>query len=584
MATRSTLALVVLALSAGLVQGFHPLPSARPPRPRLRAAVPRASEEPALAAARPLALTDPEVSERLMEVVSGGSGRYSELILPAVLTFAVHACIPFASLSGVLLDGAIGADLGLSPEQVVLGDSLVFGFWIPGAVVGGPVSDTLGRKRALLGFAVLAAVALGGTGAVQHADQLALLASRALAGFAVGGFMSPAYTLLIESVDSGRAGRTSVSWSVGYVCSIVLLAVLHLGVTTVGSGVVSAGLPAEGVGQAVGSVVSSGVGWSSGAWRVEQLLFAGWVLSSAALVQALVVESPRYLLSNGDAEGALDAARAISRWNDVDLDAALGAAAESESALLPLAVAADACEVFYSDDQGPPAAAELAAAAEACSPPADEAAWADLFSAAPGGLLGTTLTLAMLQVAFNVAYYALAFSAGGLSDALLLNFVLLAIADLPGSTVAGRSCDEIGARPTALRFVGASGAALLLLAALGAQEGALSAAVGPEAYAAAATLTSLLGKTASSGAFTAVFCLTSESYPTKLRTVGIGVGTMFGKIGAAVAPPLSALLPLPTSLGIGGCFCLAAAASTLTLAPAAPLTPSPRAEIDTIGT
>ena len=68
-----------------------------------------------------------------------------------------------------------------------------------------------------------------------------------------------------------------------------------------------------------------------------------------------------------------------------------------------------------------------------------------------------------------------------------------------------------------------------------------------------------------SGAFTAIFLLFSQLYPTKLRSAALGSGMMFGKLGAAAAPPLIALAPLPTSLGVLSAVLFAAAARGTTL-------------------
>ena len=91
-------------------------------------------------------------------------------ILTIVVAFGLHAVIPMVSLAGVLLDGPMGVDLGLSPAEVVAGDSLVFSAWIPGAFVGGPVSDSIGRKRAALCFSVVAAIAIFATAATQPGE------------------------------------------------------------------------------------------------------------------------------------------------------------------------------------------------------------------------------------------------------------------------------------------------------------------------------------------------------------------------------------------------------------------------------
>ena len=169
-----------------------------------------------------------------------------------------------------------------------------------------------------------------------------------------------------------------------------------------------------------------------------------------------------------------------------------------------------------------------------------------------------------------MAYYALAFSAGALSDHLLLNFVLLGCCDLPGAAIASRALEGDGARATARKMILSAGALLLALAALQANTAAFDAIVGvDEAHAGVATALALLGKTASSGAFTAVYVLTTQLYPTRLAAAGLGCGSMFGKIGAALGPPLSALLPLPLSLALIGSLSLAVAAATTRMLPSA---------------
>jgi hypothetical protein len=76
---------------------------------------------------------------------------------------------------------------------------------------------------------------------------------------------------------------------------------------------------------------------------------------------------------------------------------------------------------------------------------------------------------------------------------------------------------------------------------------------------------SLLGKSLSSGAFTAIFVLFSTLYPVRLRSAALGSGNMFAKMGAAAAPLLTRVLPLPTSLGLAGCLLFASAAAATTL-------------------
>ena len=102
--------LAVLRGSVTMVQ--PPLP---PPVP---------SAEPASAPIQTPAL--PVVpTDRLMEVVTGGSGTYA-VMFSVVLIVALHAILAFGTLSGVLLDAAILQETGIPKDQVLLGNSLVF--------------------------------------------------------------------------------------------------------------------------------------------------------------------------------------------------------------------------------------------------------------------------------------------------------------------------------------------------------------------------------------------------------------------------------------------------------------------------
>lgn len=205
--------------------------------------------------------------------------------------------------------------------------------------------------------------------------------------------MSAAFTLVVESVDSSRRGRASFSWSTGYVVGVTMLAGIHLAI--------SAAAPSLPI----------------AAWRAEELVFACVGVVFAAVVQALVLETPKFHLANGDRAEAVEAACRIAAWNGVE-------ALEFDAAMAPL-IASSAIQVAATDT-----AASVVAQAPTTVPAtllADSvgvvddddgdddggdraAAWSDLF--APTGLLPLTLTLGGMQLAWNVAYYALAFSAG----------------------------------------------------------------------------------------------------------------------------------------------------------------------------
>lgn len=522
-----------------------------------------------------------------MEVATGGSGRYYTM-LTVVLIVALHAILAFGTLSGVLLDASIIEGTGLSAEQVAVGNSLVFFGWIPGAIIGGPLGDRIGRREAAVAFALLASAGQCATGLVPVGGGAALLAARGLTGIGIGGFVAPSFTLLVESSEPSRKGAASVAWTWGYVAGVVLLCGLHLGMSTAGVG-----------------------------WRAEEVALGAWGATFSAATLLFVTESPAYLLASGATFDALESARRIARWNGVDLDASL----ETEAALEPLRRAFEQCALVEELElavpvpaaglaagpaaAGPAAAsmmaaasvtatsaaaaapaeqqpssgreaadastagaslADLAAVEEACTPLEETYEWNELFTSER---LPLTLTFGVMEAAYNMAFYTIIFAAGKLSDQLLLNLVLLAAADLPGSTLAGVSSDKIGAQKTAFRFLGA--AALVLIAFAG-FEGWLAS--GPPAaeqsdLAWLLELTpaalSLLGKSLCSGAFTAIFLLFNECYPVKLRSAALGAGMFFGKFGASCAAPLTTSLPLLGALGISGGLLMAASAGASTL-------------------
>ena len=281
-------ALLVVGVANGLVVSA-PASVARPPLRLPALAMLQQSKEPLLAdeyegrvmrtsasLSGPNPYTQGESIEtnvdRLMEIVTGGSGTYSA-IFTAVLIISLHAVLAFGTLSGVLLDASIADDLGLSIDQLALGNSLVFFGWIPGSIVGGPLGDRYGRLPALLGFGALGGLGLCAAGLVPAgAGSLPLLlAARAVTGVGLGGFVAPSFTLLVESSDPRRRGQASVSWTWGYVGGVVLLCALHASL--------SAGLHCG--------------------WRAEELTLGAWTFASALACKALIVESPKYLLASG---------------------------------------------------------------------------------------------------------------------------------------------------------------------------------------------------------------------------------------------------------------------------------------------
>lgn len=331
-----------------------------------RTLLPRASQAPAMVAKTTSGSLDSpaDQAEELMKCASG-NGMYLAAVF-ATLGLGFHATIPFASLSGVLMDGAISADLGLSAETVALSDAILLLSWAPGSLLCGPWSDVYGRKTCTLGFGLLTALATASIGLIPAGEHslLLLCAARAASGFCIGGMMSAAYTLVVESVDASRRGRASLSWSVGYVGALLILAAIHTAAPALAD--------------------ASG----ASAWRVEEAMFGGCGVAFAALTQLVVVETPKFYASRGDMPSAVASARAIGTWNGVD------ALPDVDDTTLALGAS-----------RGARGGGEAAAAEGE-----EGASWAVLF--APAAYLWSTLTLGGIQLSWNCAYYTLNFSAG----------------------------------------------------------------------------------------------------------------------------------------------------------------------------
>lgn len=58
------------------------------------------------------------------------------------------------------------------------------------------------------------------------------------------------------------------------------------------------------------------------------------------------------------------------------------------------------------------------------------------------------------------------------------------------------------------------------------------------------TILAMVGKLGASAAFAVVFIYSSEIFPTILRSGGVGIGSMFARIGALAAPYIADLVSI----------------------------------------
>ena len=121
----------------------------------------------------------------------------------------------------------------------------------------------------------------------------------------------------------------------------------------------------------------------------------------------------------------------------------------------------------------------------------------------------------------SAAYYGLAYSAGALSKRVVLNFVLLNLADVPGYFAAGRLTTSWGAEPVMVLFSCLAMLSLVLVA-LGAP-----------------ALVGIFGKFCTAGMFQQVYAMTTERFPAPVRASAFGVCRVAAMLATFFAPPLA---------------------------------------------
>ena len=136
-----------------------------------------------------------------------------------------------------------------------------------------------------------------------------------------------------------------------------------------------------------------------------------------------------------------------------------------------------------------------------------------------------------------ISYYALTLNSTQLNGHIIINFALIGITESPVAVILLLTLNQIGRRP--LAFLGhlVLGVATLALAFI------------PKDQDVAVLVTFLVGKGASAIAFAMMYLITSEVYPTNLRSQAVGACSTISRVGCLLAPFLAPLAkvwqPLP---------------------------------------
>ncbi|WP_342770131.1 MFS transporter [Xylanimonas allomyrinae] len=174
-----------------------------------------------------------------------------------------------------------------------------------------------------------------------------------------------------------------------------------------------------------------------------------------------------------------------------------------------------------------------------------------------------TIALWLTWFGVNFAYYG-AFTwiptllvADGFSMVRSFGYTLvITLAQLPGYAVSAWLIEVWGRRAVLVTFLAGSAASAVGFGLAGSVPQILTAGV----------LLSFFNL----GAWGALYAVTPESYPTRVRATGAGSATAFGRLASILAPLL--VLPLHASIGTGGVFTTFAAAFALAVVGASLLT------------
>jgi len=459
--------------------------------------------------------TPPTRTERLDELPF--TRRHGRLLVGSGLGWALDA-LDVGLLSFVIAQLAVvwSSDKGALAFVASAG----FAGMAIGAAVGGSLSDRLGRKTV---FALTLLVYGLATGVSALSWSVgALLVLRFVVGLGLGAELPVASTLVSEFSPRRIRGRV-----------VVLLEAFW----------------------AVGSIAAALVGWlvvptSDDGWRWALLIGALPALY-AVFVRLRMPESVRFLESRGRHDEAERTVRLFEQ--------AAGVPAPSPA---PAPAAAPA----------PPAAAARAAA-QASTPASDatdapdatrspDAPRASVGSLLGGGLRRRTVAIWLVWFATNFSYYgAFVWLPTLLVEAgfpLVKSFeytVLITLAQLPGYAASAWLVERWGRRGTLATFL------------LGSAVAATAFGVGAVSGSAAQIVVSgMFLSFFNLGAWGALYAVTPELYPTRLRGTGAGWAAGVGRIASIAAPltvpPLLVLGGTPVLFAVfGGVFVVAAAAA-----------------------
>lgn len=414
-----------------------------------------------------------------------GIGRFQVLVI--CLCGLANAADAVEVLAASFLLPTAGPELGMDDVSKAALQASVFAGMLGGALVGGSLADARGRKFAMA--VCMAVTAIFGALSAVGDSILMLVGCRALAGLGVGGSAPLAFSYASELTPAHVRGKVmmlvAAQYMVGSLATVGLAATL---------------MPLAG-------------------WRGFSAAAAAPAALCCVLVLLFMPESPRYLLVQGDSDGAMRVLRQMAAANRVRGPA-------PGAALTPLAV----------DSQYDGGGIRGWARRARC------------LLAVPA-LRRSTLSLALAWFAISFGWYGnmlylptlFAKQEGGataappppmvpggdspaaeghLPSAVYVDAALVAAANLPGNLASIWLIDWAGRKRTLICTMGLGGISAVLVG-FAPQTAAWSVAAG------------VIFNGLTVGGWNAIAALTSEVFPTPVRATAGGLVSACGRIGGA---------------------------------------------------
>ena len=437
------------------------------------------------------------------------------------------------------LGPSVRCEWGVSPMQEGRLTSVVFVGMLFGAPTWGIVADARGRRVAFFATTIITFVA-GLVSALSPSFGF-LLFARTLVGFGLGG-VPAAFALFMEFLPAGDRGKWLVAIEVFWT---------------------------------LGSVIGAGFAWAilpRQSWRVL-LLASTAPLALLLCVMWIVPESPYYLAAKGDAAGAAETLRRVSRANGRDGRLPRGALKMPAAETQPPGGGSRSVV----DDAGSENALVLSRLRRTTARLAKPFATVRATLSAKN----RTLTLMLWFVFFAVAflYYGVVLltteihvdaspgrmEGGGVrggDDALrctghgspdlpsrsFRDIFVSAVAELPGLAFCALALDALGRRRTLGSSLAVAAVCVLVL-------------TGHRALAPAAEASALAAaRCFAMAAFTALYVYAPETQSTATRATALGVGNAFARIGGMLTPLFAVEMVGNGNLpGVAACFAALAA-------------------------